>query len=42
MEPALLVDAVYPEVDGGPEDAVEVTGLVAHWTVAGRVWECQN
>ena len=45
METSLVIDAVDAEVDGGPENAVEVTGLVAHWTVPGRVWaseKCQN
>ena len=37
-EAALVVDAVDAEVDGGPQDAVEVTGLVAHGTVPGGVW----
>ena len=42
MEPALVIDAVDAEVDGSPQDAVEVTGLVAHWTVPGRVWESEK
>ena len=42
VEPALVIDAVDAEVDGGPQDAVEVTGLVAHWTVPGRVWPSEK